>query len=94
MGCLAQSMHRRRATPPSTRVLVAIAAVVVIGGMVFAKFGQNTGWPWWVYYTVPAAVTLAVPPVTLRFSSHELWQYLILAALSSPCWLSPSNAVL
>jgi hypothetical protein len=75
---------RRRATPPSARVLVAIAAAVVVGGMVFAKFGQNTGWPWWVYYTIPAAATLVVPPVTLRYSASELWQYLALAALSSP----------
>lgn len=75
---------RRRANPPSARVLVAIAAVIVVGGMVFAKFGQNTGWPWWVYYTIPAAATLVVPPVTLRYCASELWQYLALAALSSP----------
>jgi hypothetical protein len=52
--------------------------------MAFAKFGQNSGWPWWIYYTVPAVVTLVVPPLALRFSTHELWQYLALAALSSP----------
>jgi hypothetical protein len=75
---------RRRADPPSARVLVTIAAVVVVGGMVFAKFGQNTGWPWWVYYTIPAAATLVIPPSVLRFSPRELWQYLVLAALSSP----------
>lgn len=75
---------RRRATRPSVATVLATAAVVVVGGMVFAKFGQNTGWPWWIYYTVPAAVTLVVPPVALRFSATELWQYLALAALSSP----------
>lgn len=75
---------RRRATRPSVVTVLAISTVVVVGGMVFAKLGQNTGWPWWVYYTVPAVVTLVVPPVALRFSATELWQYLALAALSSP----------
>jgi hypothetical protein len=75
---------RKRASRPSVVAVLTIAAVVVVGGMVFAKFGQNVGWPWWVYYTVPAVVTLVVPPVALRFSAGELWQYLALAALSSP----------
>jgi hypothetical protein len=75
---------RQRASRPSAAALVGIAAVVVVGGMVFAKFGQNTGWPWWIYYTVPAVLTLVVPPVVFRFSAGELWQYLALAALSSP----------
>jgi len=75
---------RRRPTRPAAVEVLAVAAVVVVGGMVFAKLAQNTGWPWWIYYAVPAAATLVVPPVTLRFSTHELWQYLVLAALSSP----------
>ena len=75
---------RRRATRPSVGALMAVAALVVVGGMVFAKFGQNTGWPWWIYYTVPAVVTLAVPPIAFRFAANELWLYLVLAALSSP----------
>ncbi len=75
---------RKRATRPSVVAVLAVATLVVVGGMVLAKFGQNTGWPWWVYYTVPAAVTLVVPPVAFRFSASELWQYLALATLSSP----------
>lgn len=75
---------RQRATRPSVVAVLMIAAAVVVGGMAFAKFGQNSGWPWWVYYTVPAVVTLVVPPFALRFSTRELWQYLALAALSSP----------
>ena len=75
---------RRRPVRPSASVLLAIAAVVVVGGMGFAKLGQNTGWHWSIYYTVPALATLIVPPVVLRFSLSELWQYLVLAALSSP----------
>lgn len=75
---------RKRTTKPTLTIVLTIAAVVVVGGMIFAKFGQNTGWPWWVYYTIPALVTLLVPPLVLRFSAEELWQYLALAALSSP----------
>ena len=75
---------RKRTARPSASVLLAIAGVVVVGGMVFAKLGQNSGWHWSIYYTVPALATLVVPPVALRFSLTEFWRYLLLAALSSP----------
>lgn len=75
---------RKRPARPSLAALLGVAGVVVVGGMVFAKVGQNVGWHWSVYYTVPALTTLIVPPVVLRFSRTELWQYLALAALSSP----------
>ena len=75
---------RKRPVRPSLGLLVGIAGVVVVGGMVFAKFGQNAGWHWGIYYTVPALATLLVPPLVLRFSPAELWRYLVLAALSSP----------
>ncbi len=75
---------RSRLAPVSWLPSFVIALIVVVGGMVFAKVGQNTGWPWWVYYTVPALATLLFPPLALRFSARELWQYLLLAFLSSP----------
>ena len=75
---------RTRSTKPNLYVLLGIAAIVVVGGMIFAKLGQNAGWPWWVYYTVPALVTWLLPPIALRFSMKEFLQYLILAGLSSP----------
>lgn len=75
---------RRRRESPTPGALLAVAGVVVAGGMLFAKFGQNIGWHWSIYYTLPALATLIVPPVALRFSRTELWQYLALAALSSP----------
>lgn len=52
--------------------------------MIFAKFGNNAGLPWWIYYTIPALVTLVLPPVAFRFSGKELAQYLVLAFLSLP----------
>ncbi len=75
---------RKRRTNPAILHVALIAAIVVVGGMVFAKFGATAGWPWWIYYTVPALTTLLLPPIAFRLSSGELWQYLVLAFLSSP----------
>jgi hypothetical protein len=52
--------------------------------MVFAKYGNNFGLPWWIYYTVPALATLLVPPIAFRLQRRELAHYLVLAFLSSP----------
>lgn len=75
---------RTRATRQPYYLIALISAVVVVGGMVFAKVTQNAGWPWWIYYTVPAAVTLLLPPLAFRMSRTELWRYLVLAFLSAP----------
>jgi peptidoglycan/LPS O-acetylase OafA/YrhL len=75
---------RNRAIRPSRYLVVAISALVVVGGMLFAKITQNAGWPWWIYYTVPACITLLLPPVAFRLSWSELWRYLALAFLSAP----------
>ncbi len=75
---------RKRARQPSSISILIVSAIVVVGGMIFAKSTQNSGWPWWLYYTVPALVTLFLPPVTFRFSGQELWRYLVLAFLSAP----------
>lgn len=75
---------RKRIPPPSWVVVTIVSAIVVVGGMLFAKLTQNAGWPWWIYYTVPAAVTLLLPPLAFRMSSAELWKYLFLAFLSAP----------
>ena len=75
---------RRRTQRPKTLTVVAVAMLVVVGGMLFAKYGNNAGLPWWIYYTVPALATLAIPPATFKFSGKELTQYLVLAFLSSP----------
>jgi len=75
---------RHRAHRPNTFTVAAVAAVVVVGGMIFAKYGNNAGLPWWIYYTVPALTTLLLPPLAFKFSRKELVQYLVLAFLSSP----------
>ena len=75
---------RHRVQRPRNATVVWVAMVVVVAGMLFAKFGNNAGLPWWIYYTLPALVTLALPPAAFRFSGKESAQYLVLAFLSSP----------
>jgi hypothetical protein len=75
---------RHRMQPLRFGPVIGVAAIVVVGGMVFAKYGNNAGLPWWIYYTVPALATLLLPPVAFTFSRRELAWYLVLAFLSSP----------
>ena len=81
---LLRFVTRKRPARPGAVAVAAVAAVVVVGGMAFAKFGNNLGLPWWIYYTVPALATLLLPPVVFRLRHRELAQYLVLAFLSSP----------
>lgn len=75
----------RKREPRASRVAMAVVAIiVVVGGMVFAKSMQNAGLPWWVYYLVPASITLLLPPLAFRMRWSELWRYLVLAFLSAP----------
>jgi MFS superfamily sulfate permease-like transporter len=75
---------RNRSMRPSYYSIALVSVVVVVGGMVFAKLTQNAGWPWWIYYSVPAGITLLLPPLAFRLSWSELWRYLALAFLSAP----------
>lgn len=75
---------RARAVSPNPQLVVLVSALVVVGGMVFAKFGNNAGLPWWIYYTVPALATLLLPPLAFRMTGRETLLYLLLAFASSP----------
>ena len=66
---------RHRAQPLRLGPVIGVAAIVVVGGMVFAKYGHNAGLPWWIYYPVPALATLLLPPVAFKFSRRELAWY-------------------
>ena len=66
------------------RTLGWIALVVVAGGMLFGRFGAQAGLPWWIYYTVPALMTLVLPPVALRMTTRQVVRYLVLATLMAP----------
>ncbi|KGQ18091.1 hypothetical protein LF41_1445 [Lysobacter dokdonensis DS-58] len=75
---------RHRTQRPRAATVIATAAIVVVGGMTFAKYGHNLGLPWWIYYTAPALATLLLPPIVFRLRGRELAWYLGLAFLSSP----------
>ena len=52
--------------------------------MCFAKYGANVGLGWPIYYGVPAATTLLLPPLALRMNLREASWYVALAFASSP----------
>jgi hypothetical protein len=70
-----------RVTPVAVAV---IAAIVSAGGMAFAKLGANNGWPVALYYGVPAAVTIFLPPLWFRMKPPRAITYVALAFLSAP----------
>ena len=74
----------RRREAPSPRVRAIVSAIVVVGGMVFAKVGANLGLSWGIYYGVPAGLTLLLPPLAFGMSFIEVAEYLVLAWCSSP----------
>ncbi|MDX1428808.1 MAG: hypothetical protein R3282_00915 [Rhodothermales bacterium] len=75
----------RRSRPAHLiRSVLWIGLIVIVGGMTFAKFGQNAGWPWWIYYTVPMLLTVLLPPVYFKMGRREVLEYLILSFLSAP----------
>jgi hypothetical protein len=52
--------------------------------MVFARWGASSGLPWLLYYTIPALVTLVVPPALFRLKRAETVEYLVLAFFMAP----------
>ncbi len=84
VGLILRFATRKRISKPRVTTLAALAVIVVVGGMYFAVYGKNAEWPWWVYYTIPALMTLFLPPLALHMSRREALPYLTLALLSSP----------
>lgn len=61
-----------------------VAFVVVVGGMLIGKYGATLfGLPWWIYYPLPAALTLILAPVVFRFSWRRTLLYLLMAIASA-----------
>ncbi len=83
-GAILYFVFRRRDRVGLLHRVLGIGVVVIVGGMLFAKVGQNTGWPWWVYYTVPMLLTVLLPPLYFRMSRREVPEYLVLSFLSAP----------
>lgn len=75
---------RARARSLSIRKVFSVSAVVVVGGMLIARFSAQSGMPWWIYYTVPMLLTVFLPPVVFRMTKQEFLWYIVLAFLSAP----------
>ena len=76
---------RNRNTRPEVRTLASTTFVVVVLGMLFARYGHiYFRPPWWIYYGVPALVTFLLPPAILRMRRGEILQYVPLAVLMAP----------
>jgi hypothetical protein len=52
--------------------------------MLVAKCGASVGAPWWLYYTIPMLLTLALPLIAFRMTRRETAVYWVLAFLSAP----------
>jgi hypothetical protein len=76
---------RKRANRPNASVLLLTTFVVVVVGMLFARYGYIFFRPpWWIYYGVPASVTFLLPPSILRMRRDEILQYVPVAVLMAP----------
>ena len=61
-----------------------LALIVVVFGMLVAKFGATYGLSWWLYYPVPMLIPVILPPVVLKLNSQKTLLYLVLSFLSAP----------
>lgn len=77
---------RKRKKKPTTVVIIAIGIIVVIFGMLFARYSHIAfgHLPWEIYYGLPALMTVLLPPLWLRMSKREFMEYLPLAWLIAP----------
>ena len=76
---------RNRNNRPEVRALASTTFVVVVLGMIFARYGHIFFRPpWWIYYGVPPLVTFLWPPAVLRMRRGEILQYVPLAVLIAP----------
>ena len=75
---------RTRPERPFQRIWL-LTGVVVVGGMLFARYGHlYANLPPAVYYGVPASIALLLPMTSLRVSRSEALQYFPFAVLMAP----------
>ena len=82
--CILHYVMRHRIQVANVGKLIATAAIVVFGGMLFARYGAQSGLPWWIYYTVPMLLTVFLPPLVFSMSMREVSTYVVMALLSAP----------
>lgn len=52
--------------------------------MVLGKYGANSGFSWWIYYSIPVLLTIFVPTLYFKMNKTETTRYLFLAFISAP----------
>ena len=75
---------KRQAFVIHFRKIFLLSVLVIIVGMLFGKYGQNFGLPWWVYYPVPMLMNVLLPPLVLKMNRKQTVVYLVLSFLSAP----------
>jgi hypothetical protein len=76
---LGRSDLRRR-----IKAVIVVSLIVVVAGMLFGKYGLLLSLPWWLYYPLPALVTIALPPLVFKTTWRRTALYLLLASVSAP----------
>jgi hypothetical protein len=76
---------RGRAKKPNAPLLAILTVIVVVFGMVFARYGHILlQLPWWIYYGLPASLTFLLPPIVLKMKRAEVVRYVPMAVLMAP----------
>lgn len=61
-----------------------IGIVTVFGSFLVTKYGNFLELPPYIYYALPAVLTVCVPPLTLRMKSDQVLKYLALSIVAVP----------
>jgi phosphatidylserine synthase len=78
-------LNRTREQKARPLTLLVMSFMVVSCGMTFARYGHIVfALPWWIYYGVPAGLTVFLPPVVLRMHRLETARYIASAFLLAP----------
>ncbi len=65
-------------------IIIVLSLIVVVGGMLFGKYGANWGFKWWIYYPIPMLMNVLLPPFVLKMKLKKTILYLFLSFLSAP----------
>jgi len=74
----------RQIRSDQNRKIFLSGLVVVVVGMLIGKYGHNFGLPWWIYYPIPALMTLIIPAVYFKMIRKETLIYILLSFCSAP----------
>jgi hypothetical protein len=69
---------------PGWLAALGIALLISVVGILFGRYGENFGLPWWIYYTVPMLATVLIPPLAFRFALWRAVLYVLLAFATAP----------